>query len=438
MNLEMPESDSKLNNILLKFGLEYIGWYGDPLQTLHNAVKDYPDFFLGYVFFAGLELTSTGTKSASNLITDPLKKAEELSTKYKYSKQELLHYEAVIELSLGKWESATKIWETILLEFPKDVLALKFAHDWYFYMGNLNSTFESVDRVISHYDKDSKDNKDNKDSLLIYGYVCGMYSFGLEENNRFKEAEEYGLKALEINPMDSWACHAVAHVMEMQGRQKEGIELLAQFFPDWSKCGGLACHLFWHWTLYLIEIGSFKEAISLYDNQISMKIESGAMLDLVDGSSFILRIEMENQNIYGRHEKLQNLWKPHIDDHITIFNDMHLAMIMDIKNPDIENVFFNTYPKENDEFSILRINLCKSILHYRKKNYKEAASLIEPVLDKCVKIGGSNAQRDIIQLVYLNSLIFSKNPVVKTLLKERKEKKSNSGLTDRLMNKIDF
>jgi hypothetical protein len=51
-----------------------------------------------------------------------------------------------------------------------------------------------------------------------YSYVLGMYAFGLEEMNQFEEAEETARAALAIQRRDSWAVHAAAHVMEMQGR----------------------------------------------------------------------------------------------------------------------------------------------------------------------------------------------------------------------------
>ena len=41
----------------------------------------------------------------------------------------------------------------------------------------------------------------------------------------YRRAEDTGRHALELTPRDPWAIHAVAHVMEMQGRLADGIAL---------------------------------------------------------------------------------------------------------------------------------------------------------------------------------------------------------------------
>ena len=55
-----------------------------------------------------------------------------------------------------------------------------------------------------------------------YGYVLGTHAFALEETGDYARGEESGRKAVEINPRDVYAIHAVAHAMEMQGRQEDG------------------------------------------------------------------------------------------------------------------------------------------------------------------------------------------------------------------------
>ena len=47
--------------------------------------------------------------------------------------------------------------------------------------------------------------------------------------------------------------HAVAHVMEMQGRLDDGTAWLRQHQPVWAEGNGFHCHLWWHLGLFRLE-----------------------------------------------------------------------------------------------------------------------------------------------------------------------------------------
>ena len=49
---------------------------------------------------------------------------------------------------------ATEIWEDIMVENPKDMLAIKLAHDAYFYMGYQPQMRDSIARVLPHWKPD--------------------------------------------------------------------------------------------------------------------------------------------------------------------------------------------------------------------------------------------------------------------------------------------
>ena len=46
---------------------------------------------------------------------------------------------------------ACDVWEEILVEHPTDLLALKFAHDGFFYLGAQTQMRDSVARVLPHW-----------------------------------------------------------------------------------------------------------------------------------------------------------------------------------------------------------------------------------------------------------------------------------------------
>lgn len=56
-----------------------------------------------------------------------------------------------VTLSCRDFPKASETWEDILLDHPTDLLALKCAHDAYFYMGAQTQLRDSVVRVLPHW-----------------------------------------------------------------------------------------------------------------------------------------------------------------------------------------------------------------------------------------------------------------------------------------------
>lgn len=79
------------------------------------------------------------------------------------------------------------IWERILVDYPTDMLSLKFAHDCYFYLGRQTEIRDSIARVLPVWSLKQP----------LYGYLMGMYSFGLCETSRFEQAEQYARKVID-------------------------------------------------------------------------------------------------------------------------------------------------------------------------------------------------------------------------------------------------
>src|SRR5690606_16865216 len=117
----------------------------------------------------------------------------------------------------------------------QDGLALRLAHFTHFYSGDPRRMRDSVARILPLWSSDHRD----------YGFLLGMYAFGLEENGEYAKAEDFGRRAVERNPADAWSVHAVAHVLEMTGRSAEGIEWVNGLEKSWSTVNNFRFHLYW-------------------------------------------------------------------------------------------------------------------------------------------------------------------------------------------------
>ena len=189
---------------------DYWGLTGDPVGALKRALAADPAFALGAAAIAGLFLIG-GFRGDHPEVVGALAAAERGLPNA--SEREQRHVAAVRALADGRSIDATLIWEAILVEHPTDALALRFAQDAYFFLGQSQAIRDSAARALPAWDR----------AHPLTSFVLGAYAFGLEETGEIGRGEEAAREALALNPKDAWATHALAHVFETACRADEGI-----------------------------------------------------------------------------------------------------------------------------------------------------------------------------------------------------------------------
>lgn len=420
---------------------QYVGWYEEPSlgglsKTVQEMISIDPNFVMGKALSVGLDLIGTGR---SVLLDEDFQKDIKNLESMTESQVNVLtprekdHVKALITWASGNWVEATTIWDDILQNHPTDILAVKMAHDTYFYLGYQKEMKDSVEKVIPHWTPD----------IPLYGHLFGMYAFGLVEIESYKKAENNAKKGLEINAKDAWSTHALAHVFEMEGRVDEGVTFLRNTADDWKVCGLLACHNFWHWALYHIEKGESEAALDIFDSQVSERMKSGAMLDIVDSTSLLYRLELAGVNVGDRWKEVFDLCRPHFDDHILAFNDIHLLLSsVGSKNKDATNYLMSSLQEfmrngSGTNHTITKdigYSLCEAIVAYDEGRVEDCCDILYPLRYNIVQIGGSNAQRDMFNLLLIAAAMKSTckhhQSVLRQLLSERTRFKSISQVPD--------
>ncbi|XP_071966189.1 tetratricopeptide repeat protein 38-like [Antedon mediterranea] len=423
---------------------QYVGWYDEPSVgglevTLGKLEKADESFIMGRVISNGLELLGTGTNiDLSSDLKEGIDEMVRIATGSDISQREQQHVTAIKLFSEGYQKKACETWERILVEHPTDMLALKFAHDSYFYLGESNQIRDSIARVMPYW----------KNTMPLSSYLHGMYAFGLEETNLYAQAEKQARLGLELNPNDPWATHSMAHVLEMNGRSIEGIQFMSSTETNWNICGMIACHNYWHWALYCIENADYQKALAIYDQQVQQRtLGSSAPLDMVDAASLLYRLEMEGVSVgKERWQKIFDVTKPHLDDHTLVFNDIHYLMAaLGAKQNDIVKRFKESTTdfikkKKGDQRNIMNevgVVMFEAFQAYDDGDFSKAVETMLPVRYQVINIGGSHAQRDVFNQFLIQAALKSDqkqhHKLARCLLTERKSLKECTPLTDRLI-----
>lgn len=303
--------------------------------------------------------------------------------------REKAHVAALTHWLADDSRAAARVWEEILADHPRDVLALRLAHHAYFYLGAAGDMLGSVDRIMGAWDE----------SVPGYGFVLGMRSFALEEEGAYGGAEETGRRAVELNADDPWAVHAVAHVMEMQDRHTEGIEWITGLEPHWNAANNFRYHLWWRRALMHLDRGEGDEVIRLYDEDI-WDPDSEEYLDLCNDISLLLRLELRGVDVGGRWQPLADKVESRTDERILAFIDCHfVAALAAAGRMEAAREMAGAMAAAGGVFADVGAPVAKAMIAHRAEDYANAASLLQGVRKDIVNLGGSHAQRDLFELV---------------------------------------
>ncbi|MGL4296858.1 MAG: tetratricopeptide repeat protein [Aestuariivirga sp.] len=367
---------------------------GDPLAVADRLVEDEPGFGMAHVLKAWLFLLGTDAKAAA-AAREVIAKAEALDL----DSREQGHIAAINHLIEGRFHAASRVLEGVAAEHPRDLLALIAGHQLDFFTGSSQLLRDRILRAMPAW----------SNSQPGYHAMLGMRAFGLEEMGDYAGAEASGRAALEIERCDGWARHAVAHVMEMQGRQDEGIAFMREDIDSWTAGSFFAVHNWWHLALYHLELGQLDEVLKLVDGPI-LNAPQEQMLDLVDASAMLWRLQLRDVELGRRWTDLarryEALWVPGY----YAFNDLHAAMAFlgAGQSDQIERIIAAQGAAEADNLMFSQhvgLPLIRAFVAFHEGRYREAIPLLQSVRGISSRFGGSHAQRDIIELTLIEAAI---------------------------------
>ena len=335
--------------------------------------------------------------------------------------RERQHVDALNSWAGGDVNSALAIWETILRAHPTDILALRLAHFAYFWVGRMGDMAASIERVLPAWTPD----------LPGYGSVLASRCFAQEELGNYHLAEPDGRRAIALDPGDLWAAHAVAHVLEMQGRRQEGIDWLTGLAPHWHGGNNIQHHLWWHCALFHLEEGAFDRVLALYDqgfrNLASPLTQAmpDLYIDVQNAASMLFRLQRQGVAIGQRWDELADLAEARVGDCLSAFTLPHWMMALAATGrtaaADRLIAGIRTQARgNNDAAAILRdvaLPVTEAVRAHGEGRFADAATLMRPVIGGLWRLGGSHAQQDVLEQLYLDAALRAgKRDDVKLLL----------------------
>lgn len=363
--------------------------YGDAVGQFEAARQAAPSFAMAHL----------GKAWAFTLANDPGLAAAarpllETVRGLSLNPREQAHLAAIGHAIKGHRAAAVRVLDRHLMSHPHDLPAHLGAMIMDGFLGRFSFVRDRAARALPFWSK----------AQPSYGIMLSLFGFGLEEAGDYARAEATAREAAELEPYGYWPHHAVSHVMEMTGRPTEGLAWMAEREAFWSaKNNTNRVHIWWHKALFHVELGDYASALDIYDGPIQAT-QRPIGLSLTNASALLWRLETLGYDAGDRWQPLAALWEGHNDGRLCVFTDVHAAMaaLRAGNGATVERLLAtmrSTAADGTEAAPIYRdigLPAVQGLQAFHRGDYAEAVEHLLPARFDLWKMGGSHAQRDVI------------------------------------------
>jgi tetratricopeptide (TPR) repeat protein len=363
--------------------------HGDAIGAFDAAREAAPDFAMAHLAKAWV-LTAANDPP----LLEHAKALVETARGLPRNEREEAHLAALTHQVAGARAAAVAVLDRHLMSYPFDLVAHQSAALGDGFLGRFPWVRERSARALPRWSK----------TRPGYAFMLAYHAFGCEEAGDYARAEAESREAAELEPTCFWPHHTVAHVMEMTGRPEDGLGWMAAREPLWSTPTHTnAVHVWWHRALFHVELGQYDAALALYDGPVRAT-QRKLGNSLTNASALLWRLHVLGRDVGERWHELVGLWDGHADGKCLVFTDIHAAMaelgsgqeglaemrlaaMRESAASDIEAARL---------YGTVGVPVVEALIAFHRGDYRRTVDLLLQTRTDLWQIGGSHAQRDVV------------------------------------------
>jgi hypothetical protein len=238
------------------------------------------------------------------------------------------------------------------------------------------------------------------------------HGWSLTENGELARGRAMTERAFGLRRANANAVHSLLHAMFEDGSLAEADALVTEWIPGYDRSGILHGHISWHQALGALEQSDAAKALAIYADVLKPAVTSAPPINVIsDGASLLWRL-----SAYG-HDVPHELWTeadafaqrafpkssiPFADVHMALFaaathNSAALEQRLGVIEQRLSEGKLAAGP--------VVPKICRAMHAFADADYQGCIRHLAPVLDDVVRIGGSHAQREIIEDTFIVALM---------------------------------
>lgn len=241
-----------------------------------------------------------------------------------------------------------------------------------------------------------------------------VHGWALTENNDVGKGRAMTERSLGLREANANAVHALLHAMFEDGSLEDADALVDRWIPAYDRSGILHGHIRWHQALGALEHGDAARALKVYGDVLQPSVTHAPPLNAItDGASLLWRLQ-----VYG-HAVPDGLWAeagefaqrafprssiPFADVHMALFaaatgNQAALEERLAVIEQRLADGKLPAGPVVPALFRAMNA--------FAAGDYRACVTQLSPLLDEVVRIGGSHAQRTLVEDTFIAALMRS-------------------------------
>jgi hypothetical protein len=391
-------------------------------EHLGRALEADPSFALAQIALARGLLLDAEAKPAREAAA----RARELAAAA--SPREQSHVNALALALEGKPADALTATRTHLAQWPRDAMALAPATGVFGLIGfsgrqeREQELYDLLRGLASHYGDD--------------WWFNSVHAFSASESGRLDEAWRLIEPSMAANPRNAHGAHIKTHVLHEMGEMTRAFEYLEGWMPGFDRRGLLHCHLSWHVALTALSLGKTERAWEAYRAGVHPGGAWGPPINVMsDATAFLWRAELAGS------ARRPELWRevhdyalksfpkaglPFADVHTAVacVADGDLATLERLVGALRERLAAGKLPAGGVVPAI-----AEGFGAYAKGDWSAAIRHFEQALPETVRIGGSRAQRDLVEHTLLAAYLKAGRPEdARRLVAKRTDRRATVGV----------
>jgi tetratricopeptide (TPR) repeat protein len=307
--------------------------------------------------------------------------------------------DAVTAWTLGDVPRLLAICDTVISAHPRDMAMLKLAQYHLFNQGDAAGMLRMALKALPLAED--------------IAYAHGMIAFGYEQCHLLDHAETAAHRAMDLNPAEPWAHHAIAHVMLTQGRISEGATFMERVAPTWEGLNSfMHSHNWWHLALFYLSLGRHDEVCTAYDTHV-WGLAKEYSQDQVGAVSLLARMEFAGVDVGARWGDVAGHIAARGADTVNPFLTLqYLYALCRTGRPDAATLMQAVRTRAADTglfdhiaWRDVALPAAEGIMAHGAGDWHTAIAQMGRALPRMAECGGSHAQRDLFEQIHLDALV---------------------------------